>query len=265
MTTSTSDASFASPAPKADVEDWRQLRRHNLRKMRKQVRTIVLMMAFIEALRVGPMQIVYAGRQGYPAPGDEDFGIGYTVGYILSWLYVCVFMIIFIPLFSWWVPLSSSEDPDQPSLATKLLEFFKKLDLMFLLPVSIAISLVTYFYYLVQTFIHVDSRPVGSNKYPKNTRKNWLVRFFMLLGIAISTSCGYGTFQILAATDLAHVKPLEYAVIVAPVQINIGILLGTLMQFKMEKRIKRKQALQLQSVKLEEGPADEKAALLQEV
>jgi len=225
------------------------------------------MMALMEAIRVGPMQIVYAGRQGYPAPTDDDFGIAYAVGYFLTWLYVCVFMIVFIPLFSWWVPLSSSEDPDQHSFATKLLEFFKKLDLMFLLPVSIAISLVTYVYYAVQTFIHVDSRPAGAGagKYPKSTRRNWLVRLFMLVGIAVSTSCGYGAFQILAATDLAHVKPLEYAIIVVPVQINIGILLGTLMQFKMEKRIARKQALQLQSVTLEEGPADEKVALLQEV
>lgn len=26
--------------------------------------------------------------------------IAYTMGYFLSWLYVCVFMIVFIPLFS---------------------------------------------------------------------------------------------------------------------------------------------------------------------
>lgn len=136
---------------------------------------------------------------------------------------------------------------------------------MILLPLSIGISQITYIYHAVQAFIHVDSRPVGSRKYPKNTRKNWLVRFFMALGIAISTFCGYHAFQILAAMDLARVKQLEYVLIVVPVQINIGIMLGTVMQFKMEKRIARKQALQLASVRVEEGATDEKSALLQEV
>jgi hypothetical protein len=43
--------------------------------MRKQVRYIVLLMALIEALRVGPIQIVYAGKHGYPAPAEDDFGV----------------------------------------------------------------------------------------------------------------------------------------------------------------------------------------------
>lgn len=73
--------SLALPSPTSapDVEDWRKIRRYHLRSMRKQVRSTVLLMAFMEALRVGPMQIVYAGRQGYPAPGAEDFGVCYPV------------------------------------------------------------------------------------------------------------------------------------------------------------------------------------------
>jgi hypothetical protein len=59
----------------SDVETWRDIRRYNLRMMRKQVRYIVLLMALIEALRVGPIQIVYAGKHGYPAPAEDDFGV----------------------------------------------------------------------------------------------------------------------------------------------------------------------------------------------
>ena len=99
-------------------------------------------------------------------------------------------------------------------------------------------------------------------EFPANTRKNWLVRFFFLLGIAISTSTGYGAFQILAQMDLAHVKPLEYALIVIPFQINFGVFLGTIMQFRMEKRNARKQAIMLEATRYEQAAADEKQALL---
>ncbi|KIX02688.1 uncharacterized protein Z518_08630 [Rhinocladiella mackenziei CBS 650.93] len=242
------------------VEDWKQIRKRNLRMMRRQVRNIILLMALMEAMRVGPVEIVYAGRHGYPAPAQEDFGIAYTVGYVLSWLYVCAFMIVFVPLFSWWIPNTSS-DSKTSSIAEKLLEILKKIN-MVLLPVSIAVSLLWHICYTVQTFIYVESRPVGSHAWPKHTRRNWLVRFFMLLGIAISISCGYGALQILANLDLAHVKPLEYAVIVIPAQVNFGVFLGSIMQFKMEKRIARKETMKLQNAKADGVAADEKAALL---
>jgi hypothetical protein len=29
----------------------------------------------LQALKIGPAEIVYAGRDGYPAPGKEDFGV----------------------------------------------------------------------------------------------------------------------------------------------------------------------------------------------
>lgn len=64
-----------SPTSAPDVEDWKTVRRHHLRRMRKQVRSIVLFMALMEALRVGPIQLVYAGKHGYPEAGPEDFGV----------------------------------------------------------------------------------------------------------------------------------------------------------------------------------------------
>ncbi|OAP63272.1 hypothetical protein AYL99_02499 [Fonsecaea erecta] len=252
-----------SPTSTPDVEDWKKIRRFNLRMMRKQIRCVVLLMALVEALRVGPLQIVYAGKHEYPAPGEDDYGIAYTVGYILSWLYVCVFMVIWMPLFDWWVPktLPGSDDPSKPSTAMKVICLLKKVN-MILLPISIGVSVVTYLYYAMHTFIFVDSRTRGSSKFPKNTRKNWLVRAFMLLGIAITTSLGYGAFQTLDNLDLAHVKKIEYALIVVPVQINFGILLGTIMQFRMEKRLARRQALKLRAERIEDGVVEEKAALL---
>ncbi|KEF59541.1 uncharacterized protein A1O9_04385, partial [Exophiala aquamarina CBS 119918] len=228
-----------SPTSAPDVEDWKTVRRYHLRKMRKQVRSVVLFMALMEALRVGPIQLVYAGKQGYPEPGPEDFGIAYTVGYLFSWLYLCAFMIVYVPLFSWWVPNSSS-DSEKPSILAKVAQVLKDFN-MLLLPFTIGLCLVQHLYYTACAFIYVDSRQVGSRKFPANTRKNWLVRFLFLVGIAISTSTGYGAFQILSRMDLAHVKPIEYAVVVIPFQINFGVFLGTIMQFRMERRRARKQ------------------------
>ncbi|OQV01722.1 hypothetical protein CLAIMM_07024 [Cladophialophora immunda] len=261
---STITNALPSPTSTPEVEDWKKIRRFNLRMMRKQIRCVILLMALMEALRVGPLQIVYAGKHEYPAPGEDDYGIAYTVGYFVSWLYVCVFMIIWMPLFDWWVPktLPGSDDPSKPSTAMKVICLLKKLN-MILLPISICVSLLTYVYYLAHTFIFVDSRTRGSTRFPKNTRKNWLVRAFMLLGIAITTSLGYGAFQTLEKLDLARVKNIEYALIVAPVQINFGVLLGTVMQFRMEKRLARKQALKLQAAKVEDGLVEEKAALIE--
>jgi hypothetical protein len=133
---------------------------------------------------------------------------------------------------------------------------------MILLPFCVGVSLVEHFYYTVCAFIYVDSRKIGSKTLPANTRKNWMVRLFFLIGIAISTSTGYGAFQILATMDLAHVKPIEYAVVVIPFQVNFGVFLGTIMQFRMEKRIARKEAMKLVAVKYEEATVDEKQALL---
>ena len=64
------------------MQSWHSVRRYNMRKLRKNTRHIVLLMALIEAMRVGPVQMVYAGKQGYPAPGPEDFGVWNSEQYI---------------------------------------------------------------------------------------------------------------------------------------------------------------------------------------
>ncbi|KAK5197026.1 hypothetical protein LTR99_000619 [Exophiala xenobiotica] len=253
-----------SPTLAPDMEDWKKIRKYHLRNMRKQVRQVVLLMALMEAIRVGPIQLVYEGKHGYPAAGEDDFGIAHAVGYFVSWLYLCAFTVVFVPFFSWWLPEMGSGDPEKPSTADKAVKVLTQLNLV-LLPMSIGIGLLTYAYHAICAFIYVDSRPKDSKRLPKNTRKNWLIRLSMLLGIAMSTAGGYGAFNILAAWDLAHVKPIEYAIIVVPVQINLGMLFGTIAQFKMEKRLARKEAIKLASVKHEAASTDEKAGLLQEV
>ena len=87
--------------------------------------------------------------------------------------------------------------------------------------------------------------------------------------IATSVSFGYAAIQILEMMELARIKPLEYALIIIPVQINIGMMIGTKMQRRMKKRAAREGAdqeqqtqgqVQLDGVTID--VVDEKAALL---
>ncbi|KAI1618328.1 hypothetical protein EDD36DRAFT_459977 [Exophiala viscosa] len=259
--------SLPSPTTATDVDDWKKIRKEHLRTMRRSVRHIVLLMALMEAIRVGPIQLVFTGKHGFPDAGQDDFGIAYNVGYFLSWLYLCVFMVVYVPLFSWWLPnfnSSSEADRSKPYYGSSLVKVLTQIN-MVLLPLSIGLTLITYVFYGISALVYVDSRPKNSMRLPKNTRKNWLVRLYMLVGIAMTTSLGYSALNILANFDLAHVKTYEYVIIVVPVQINLGILLGTVMQFKMEKRLARKeQAFKKVETEISTAAADEKAALLEQ-
>jgi len=255
-------ATLPNPTSAPVVKDWRSVRRTYLRGLRKQTRMVILLLALLQALKTGPAEIVYAGRDGYPGPGKDDHGIAYTVGYLISYIYICVFMLFFVPLFSWWLPESAPSDPENPSTMMRVSEYLKKFN-MISLPFCAALSGLVYVWYLVEVFVYVDSQVVGSRKLPKNNKKNWMARLLLLCGVAISLTAGYGAFQIWESMDLAHVKTYEYAVMVIPIQINLGIMIGSKMQMKMEKRIAMKEATKETTEEEQALLADEKTASLE--
>jgi len=57
------------------VYTWRAVRRQHLRALRKQTRSIVFFMALIEILRVGVVDMVYAGKHDTTPPGPEEYGV----------------------------------------------------------------------------------------------------------------------------------------------------------------------------------------------
>ena len=67
-----------SPTASSGVQNWKQIRRYHFFMMRRQITVIVLMMALMEILRVGPTELLYAGRNGYPPPGKDDYGVRWT-------------------------------------------------------------------------------------------------------------------------------------------------------------------------------------------
>ena len=58
-----------------EMYTWRAVRRQQLGKMRKQIRSVVICMAWIEILRVGPADMVYGGKHGTHERGPEDYGV----------------------------------------------------------------------------------------------------------------------------------------------------------------------------------------------
>lgn len=54
---------------------WRAVRRQQLRKLRKQTRSLVFFMAMVELTRVTAIDLVYQGAHGTKAPGPEDYGV----------------------------------------------------------------------------------------------------------------------------------------------------------------------------------------------
>ena|SRR2546421_6276034 len=200
--------------------------------------------------------------------------ITYTIAYILSYLYICAFMIIYIPFFSWIprlfpsTPTSTPEDPNVPTPPTKmeiLARWIQAFNMIWL-PFCTAISALFYVIQLLQVLVYVDERRTRFFQLPKNTKQVWKSRGLMVMGIAISIGLGYGAFTVLEMMELAKVKNFEYVAIVVPVQINIGLMLATRVQRKMEKRAAMKAARREQHVE-EQGSlngvvADEKMALM---
>lgn len=155
---------------------------------------------------------------------------------------MCLFAIIYVPGFSWWLPnlLSSVDEDSSPSSgkAGSAAAFLQKINNV-LLPLCIGIALVEHIYYTLSAFWYVDGRPIDpAVKSPRNlnTRRHWLLRLLLLGAVLTSVGLGRGILNILEDFDLARVKPKEYLIIVLPIQINLGIQLGSLIQHRVEQR-----------------------------
>lgn len=175
---------------------------------------------------------------------------------MVSWIYLCGFFIVYIPLFSWWVPDHAT--PSQTTYLSTIAEILQKFNSIWL-PFCVGFLLVLYSIFLVETFIYVEDRRGGGRsawRKPKNCLRVWKIRGLLAAGVAMSIGMGYGALQILRVMELARVKPLEYALCIIPIQINLGLMIGTKFQRKLEK----KEAARLRGKLVQE--VDEKAELL---
>jgi hypothetical protein len=183
-------------------------------------------------------------------------------------------MIVYIPFFSWIPrlfpsnPKSTPTDPHSPTPPTKMETLARWIQAfnMLWLPFCTAISALFYVIVLFEALVYVDERRTRFFQLPKNTKQIWKSRALMITGIAVSIGLGYGAFTVLEMMELARVKTFEYAAIVVPVQINMGMMFATRAQRKMEKRAAMKAARREQHVEeqgsLAGGVVDEKMALM---
>jgi len=235
---------------------WARLRRRHLRDLRRQTKSIIIFLALRECMTHSPMQLAYSGRHGFPGPSEDDFGISYTVAGIISYIYVSIFMVIFVPFFSWWVCSKSSEEHDKPkgsgpSVMEGISNWLGKVN-MVLLPLAAAFSATLYIFVLIEAFLYPDVERTRLFQAPRNTKGAWKMRGLLLTSIAITSGLGYGAMSVLKEVDLAHVKPYEYALILVPIQINLGFLLATKIQKRIERRLRARTAFKTSCLEAQE-------------
>lgn len=207
-----------------------------------------------------------AGSLGFPAPDPtKDYGFAYTVARILAYVYICVFVVIYDRLFKWWLPFADSPVP--PKLKTTT-EWLVQASLV-IICLSIIIRVVFYLINLLRVFIYVEARPAGSFRLPKNGRKIWAVRGLLVASIVlVFVLASVVILPVLEANELARVKNLEYYLILCPIQINVGLLVGSKFQARMEREMvsrerTRKAAQDNEARQLEMGSIGKKLATVE--
>lgn len=102
---------FASPDPAASpavgaLDAYVANRRTWLYLLRRQTRILVFLFVFLEAIWRGPTELVF-GKDFDP---KIDYGFVYNVGYFFTWIWTCLFAIIWAAFFE--VRLDSFPDDE---------------------------------------------------------------------------------------------------------------------------------------------------------
>ena len=68
-------AELPAPSSTARKDGWLDVRRFYIRALRSQTRFVILFFALWEAMDKSPMNLVYAGRHGFPEATADDYGV----------------------------------------------------------------------------------------------------------------------------------------------------------------------------------------------
>jgi hypothetical protein len=262
--------SYAKPDPGAsaaagNLEAYITNRRTTLFHLRRQTRLLVFLFALLESVWRGPLELVFS--KNFDAAIDHGFV--YSVGYFLSWLYMCVVGIIYGALFEasllsltclqptnitqWWLPSL----PPPPPVVENTASTLNKVN-MVLLPSAIGIVLGTWAIMVFMSF-----------KKDQHASLVHTSRFKQVIVTLATTSWvtafGYFSLEHLSKLNIARVRWQMDAWVLLPIGINIGIALGTAAISKSErKRVAREEARhQDQAISVEEFLAEEKRPLVE--
>ena len=145
-------------------------------------------------------------------------------------------MIVYIPLFSWWPSKSDPDSTRNHSMAKFIAKWLKKVN-MPLVNFFVGVFLAFYILTLAKILIYVEARPVGNMKIPSDSRNIWLERAKLVFSVTFVFMLVTGVvLPVLEYVKLAHVKQIEYYIILCPIQINLGLLLGSTLQRREYKR-----------------------------
>ncbi|ETN36889.1 uncharacterized protein HMPREF1541_07876 [Cyphellophora europaea CBS 101466] len=246
---------FASPDPDASpaagaLDAYTANRRTYLFLLRRQTRLLIFLLATLEAVWRGPVEIAFSKN----FDPSIDHGFVYTVGYILSYIYTCVFVVVWGALFEWWVPVSSEPSPTLESVSSILNSIN-----MCLIPTAIGITLAMWGMMVAFTLVAKHTTPLVHT-----SRARQLIA--IACTTAWSTAFGYFALEHLSRVGVARVRWEMDAWVLLPIAVNIGIAIGTAMISKLErKRIARAEAHDHdteRAISVQEFLAEEKRPLM---
>ena len=104
---------------------------------------------------------------------------------------------------------------------------------------SAYIRVFEFVFHLYETILQVNGRPVHSSSltcHAIDARRNWLTRVGLAAGMLIGVGLGVPVMILWNWLDLVHVTMQEYALIIVPVQMTIGVALASVLQAILEKK-----------------------------
>ena len=100
------------------------------------------------------------------------------------------------------------------------------------------LRVLEFIYHLYETILHVNPRPVPTSSSTPGAvdfRKTWLARLGLVAGMFMGIGLGALVMTLWYFLELVHVTWLEYALIIVPAQLTVGIALASVLQVVFEK------------------------------
>jgi hypothetical protein len=249
----TSSSELMPNTQDAGHEGWYSLRVKRITSMGRNLLVILLVMGLLTALERNSLCMVAPGRFGCAADTPEqtvqDYGLFYHTGYAIAYVFDCIFLCVWMPLFNWWV----SEVP----VSRAALDGFSNV-LMQINRVLFGAHIVWQAAQFLITLYLVLRFTQNHGSRSETPHTSWRERSILVASAAISVVIGSGALHILELAEMAKVKTLEYGMVVVPAQVLVGLRFASKIQLIRQQRVLAGKAA---TTHVETGRMDEKAGL----
>jgi hypothetical protein len=177
-----------------------------------------------------------------PEQIEQDYGLFYYTGYAIVYVYNCVTVPILMMLFSWWhmvVPVAEAPLVSKAAL-DRINEALMAIN-------RVGIGAVVAYEEIIFLFMLFALLRFGKSMWSTSPRSDvppasWKERVFLFAFAALAVAIGSSALRTLEMVKMARVKTLEYALVIMPAQVLVGLILASKAQWKWEQRAISKKA-----------------------